>query len=292
MRFIYYIFKLFTFIFKVTPFWLLYFISDLLFVFLCYLIPYRKKVVRQNIEHSFPTLNKKEQSKIIRGFYHNLCDILLEGIKGFSITKKELKIRYVFLNPEVMNDMFDRGQDVISVGSHYANWEWGIIAAPLQLKHKLYALYFPLRNKYIDDYIKKSRNRLGTELVSTGEVKRIFDKKDDKPCSYFFGADQNPANAKGAHWMKFLNQDTACLKGPEFFARRYNVTIVYFDVQRLRRGYYTVTLKVLEADANNTSSGEITSCFMSTLEKIILKKPQDYLWSHKRWKHIRPDSKK
>ena len=85
--------------------------------------------------------------------------------------------------------------------------------------------------------------------------------------------------------MKFLNQDTACMKGPEFFARRYRMPVVYFDVQRVKKGYYKVTLSVLESDPINTGSGEITENYMQTLEKLIIDKPQDYLWSHRRWKH-------
>ena len=87
--------------------------------------------------------------------------------------------------------------------------------------------------------------------------------------------------------MKFLNQDTACMKGPEFFAKRYRLKVVYFDVQRVKRGFYTVKLKVIEDDSVNTNSGEITEKYMYTLEQIILKKPQDFLWSHRRWKHSR-----
>ena len=260
-------------------------ISYVLYLLLYYSIPYRKKVIRQNIERSFPGLSQMEQTKIIKGFYHNLCDILVEGIKGFTITEKDLRERYVFVNPEVMNDLYEKGQDVVSVGAHYANWEWGIIAAPLQLKHKLYAFYTPLSNKPIDAYMRKNRKKWGTELVPSREVKRVFSAQNDKPATYFFGADQSPSNPRGSHWLKFLNQDTACMKGPEFFARRYKLPVVYFDVQRVKKGYYTVTLKVLEADPVNTVSGEITENYMHTLEQLVLNKPEDYLWSHRRWKH-------
>jgi KDO2-lipid IV(A) lauroyltransferase len=287
MRFTYYLFYLFTRLFTLVPFWVMQLISFMCFLLFYYVIPYRKKVIRQNIERSFPKLSKKEQSKIIIGFYHNLCDILLEGIKGFSISKKELQARYVFLNPEVLNELYEKGQDVISVGAHYANWEWGIIAAPLQLKHKLYAFYSPLRNKPIDSYMRQNRKKWGTELVPSKDVKRVIDAKDDKPVMYFFGADQSPGNPKGSHWMEFLNQDTACMKGPEFFARRYRLPVVYFDVQRVKKGFYTVFLKVIESDPVNTSSGEITENYMHTLEQIIIDKPEDFLWSHRRWKHKR-----
>ena len=287
MRATYYIFILFKQLFALVPFRLLYLKSYFLYLLFFYLIPYRKRVIRQNVERSFPSLDRVEQAKIIKGFYHNLCDILVEGVKGFTITKKALKKRYVFVNPEVMNDLYEKGVEVISVGAHYANWEWGIMAAPFQLKHKLYAFYTPLTNRYMDSYMRRNRKKWGTELVSKHEVKRVFDIQDKEPAAYFFGADQSPSKPKGAHWMKFLNQDTACLKGPEFFARRYGLPVVYFDVQRVRNGYYTVTLKVIENDPVSTASGEITENYMHTLERIILDKPEDYLWSHRRWKHSR-----
>lgn len=287
MRITYYIFYLFTRFFALLPFWALQLLSLKLYFLFYFMIPYRKKVIRQNIERSFPDYSKAAHVKIIKGFYHNLCDILLEGIKGFSITKNDLLKRYVFVNPEVMNDLYAKGQDVVAVGAHYANWEWGIMAAPLQLKHKLFAFYTPLSNKPIDAYMRENRNKWGTELVSAGDAKRIFDAKKEEPAMYFFGADQSPAKPKGAHWMTFLNQDTACIKGPEFFARRYRMPVVYFDVQRVKKGFYTVLLKVIEPDPVNTSSGEITENYMHELEKIVLKKPEDYLWSHRRWKHSR-----
>lgn len=224
---------------------------------------------------------------MVKAFYKNLCDILLEGIKGFSMSKEEITARYRFINPEVMNDYFSQGQEVISVGAHYANWEWGIIAAPSQLKHKLIAFYTPLSNKFIDANMRDSRKKFGTMLMSKTDVRKAFSFKKDKPATYFFGADQSPAKPGGAHWMKFLNQDTACMKGHEFFAKYYNLPVIYFDVQRVKRGNYTVHLLPLEENPGETSSGEITEKYMHLLEKIILRKPEDYLWSHRKWKHKR-----
>ncbi len=176
---------------------------------------------------------------------------------------------------------------MVSVGAHYANWEWGIMAAPLQLRHKLYAFYTPLNNKPMDTYMRQNRRKWGTELVSVRDVRKVLSVQKNEPVMYFFGADQSPAHPRNSHWMEFLNQDTACMKGPEFFARRYRLPVVYFDVQRIKKGYYSITLKVLENDPVNTASGEITENYMHTLERIVFDKPEDYLWSHRRWKHNR-----
>jgi KDO2-lipid IV(A) lauroyltransferase len=287
MRISYYILRSFSNLFAFIPFWAIYIISYKFYLLFYYLIPYRKKIIRQNIERSFPDLDKSNQIKIIKGFYHNLSDIFIEAIKGFSISEKSLLKRYKFLNPEIMNDLYDKGEDIIAVGSHYANWEWGILAAPLQLKHKIFAFYTPLSNKPIDTYLRKKRQNWGTHLIASNTVKDVFNRKHDKPVCYFFGADQSPKNTKGVHWMKFLNQDTACIKGPEIFARRNHLKIVYFDVQRVKKGYYTVALKIIADDPRKTNAGDITEKYMHTLEQIIIHKPEDFLWSHRRWKHSR-----
>ena len=240
-----------------------------------------------NLKNSFPEKKEAELKKIAWGFYRNLCDIILEGIKGFTMSRSTLLKRFKVLNPEVMDSYFESEQEVISVGGHYANWEWGIMAASLQIKHKIIAFYNPLTNKYVDRYMRKTRQKLGTELISITNVNEPFSAESKIPSTYFFGSDQSPSNLKHVHWMTFLNQDTACLAGGEFFARRYKMPVVYYDVQRVKRGFYTVNLIRLEEDSFNTESGEITEKYMHTLESIIKIKPEDYLWSHRRWKHQR-----
>jgi len=269
------------------PFWFLYLFSDFVCFLLIYIIPYRKKVIKTNISNSFPNMSESRKKDIRKKFYKNLCDILLEGIKGVSMGGEELAKRYKFLNPEVMNAYFDKGQDVVSVGSHYANWEWGIVAAPCFLKHEVYAFYTPLTNKLIDENMRESRKKLGTVLIPTKDVRKAFSAPKDRPATYFFAADQSPSNLKGVHWMTFLNQDTPCMKGHEFFAKHYNLPVVYFDINRLKRGYYTVNLILIEEQSEASAPNAITEKYNRTLEEIIIKKPEDFLWSHRRWKHKR-----
>ncbi|PCJ83211.1 MAG: hypothetical protein COA57_11775 [Flavobacteriales bacterium] len=66
---------------------MLYRLSDFLFIVLYYIIGYRKGVASENIAKSFPGISLKERKRIIRGFYRNLCDIIVEGFKGFTITE-------------------------------------------------------------------------------------------------------------------------------------------------------------------------------------------------------------
>ncbi|MDH5398103.1 MAG: lysophospholipid acyltransferase family protein [Cyclobacteriaceae bacterium] len=287
MRITYYIFLFFVQVFRFMPFWAVYLFSDFLRFLLLYLVPYRRKVVWSNLTNSFPEKSDREKKKLVRAFYKNLCDILVEGVKGFTMSGESIARRYRFINPEILNDRFAEGQNIIATGAHYANWEWGIMAAPLFLKHKNIAFYTRLSNKYLDVYMRESRERFGSSLLPSQKVRKAFVEEKVKPTSFFFGADQVPFRLKGVHWMEFLNQDTACMKGPEFFARMYKMPVYYFDVQRVRRGHYTVEIFLLEEKSGDTADNEITEKYMRFLEGLIRKKPEDYLWTHRRWKRKR-----
>ncbi|PCJ83212.1 MAG: hypothetical protein COA57_11780 [Flavobacteriales bacterium] len=162
------------------------------------------------------------------------------------------------------------------------------MAGAVQFNHKIVAFYQPLRNKKIDAFMRKNRQRFGTELIPKACVAEPFTADRERTTTFFFGADQSPLSLKTAHWMTFLNQDTACMTGHEFFAKKYNLPVVYFDVQRAKRGFYTVELSLIEDNAAETTPGEITEKYTRKLEEIIKANPEHYLWSHRRWKRKRP----
>lgn len=289
--FIYLFFRFALLLLRFTPFWLLYFISDCLRLLLYYVIPYRKKVVFANLKKVFPYKSDIQIQSTAKKFYRNLTDITLESIKGFSVKTDELVRRYKILNPEVSNFYFDKKIDVLYAGAHYANWEWGSQAIGIQLKHSLSGLYKPLSNKFIDTYIRKHREKRNMKLVSIYNTKNMFANNSSICNGYIFVGDQNPSNSEKAYWTNFLGQDTACLHGIENYSKKYNLPVIYGNIQRVRRGYYEMTLSVLVDNPQDyTNNGDITTKYMKTLEKIILEKPEDWLWTHKRWKHSRTKS--
>ncbi len=281
----YIFFRFIVFIFSLVPFWALYLYSDILYFSFFYVFGYRKKVVFSNLKKSFPEKTEEEINKIAKGFYKNLSDITLESIKGLSMSKKTLKKRYPVVNIEILDDYFKKGQSIIGLAAHYTNWEWGVISFGFQFKHKSIGLYKPLSNKYIDSYVKKARAAWGMNLVSIKETKNAFEKKYEKPAVFFMISDQSPSNIKRAKWVNFLNQETACLHGAEMYGKKYNIPLIFGDVQRIKRGFYEVKLSIFEDKPKETAEGEITKRYMKKIEEIIRKKPENWLWSHKRWKH-------
>lgn len=276
-----------TFLIGIIPFRVLYVISDLLYFLLYKVIGYRCKVVRMNLSSSFPEKNATEIRILTKKFYHHLCDISLESLKGFTMSPAEIVKRHRILNPELADSFFDKGLSTIAVPGHYNNWEWGSQSPGLQMKFPIVGFYKPMKNKWVDRYIKSHRQKFNTRLASIKETALTFQELSKSPTAYIMAADQCPSNREECYWFGFLNHDTAWLHGPEKYARKYNWPVVYVDIRKVKRGFYEITLEMLTDDPSLLPDGEITRRYASHLEQTILNEPAYWLWSHKRWKYGR-----
>ena len=271
---------------SLLPYPFLYFISDILYLVIYKVIRYRKETILTNLKNSFPNKSKQELNKITSAFYHHFCDLIMETLKGFTISEKQIRKRVIIKNPEFLNYYADKGQSVILVGGHYNNWEICVQAFSMYSNHKCITIYKPLSNTFFNSKIYKSRSKFGLELISMQQTKGSF-IKDAKPRVIVFGSDQNPANPKRAHWVQFLNQDTAVLFGVEKYAKEYDWPVVFVSISKAKRGHYEVEYSLITDKPTEQPHGKITEDFTKRLEHDIINQPQYWLWSHKRWKHKR-----
>ena len=284
---LYFIFLFFIRFFSVVPFRLLYIISDFLNFLFYYVIKYRKRIILTNLQNSFPYKNKSGFSQLLHGVYKNLMDIVVESIKGLTMNHIEAVKRHKIINPELINYYFQKGQSIICVAGHYCNWEWGAFSTGMQIKHKVVALYKPLSNNYIDDYMRNKRAKALTTMASIYNTSDTFKNYSNQVCAFMMVADQSPSNLEKAYWLNFFHQDTAVLYGPEKHARINNFPVIFLDIQRQSRGFYTIRASLITENPSEISEGEITQLYMNKLEEMITKKPENWLWSHRRWKHKR-----
>lgn len=278
---------------SLLPLSVLYLISNWFYYLVYYFIGYRKRVVLQNLQKSFPHYSDLEVTSISKLFYRHLGDIIVESIKMFSMSEAEAIRRCRIRNPELLNDFFDRGKSIVLVGSHYGNWELASISAPNQLKHQIGSIFLRLNNAYFNKKITKSRSRYGCELILKNRIPKFFEESNSNPVALVFIADQSPNyNSKmdNLYWTQFLNQETVTATGVERSARKYNLPVVYFQVFKQRRGYYEVQFELVTDDPNNLPDGEITNRHLRCLEKLITDQPEYWLWSHRRWKHKKSHS--
>jgi KDO2-lipid IV(A) lauroyltransferase len=104
-----------------------------------------------------------------------------------------------------------------------------------------------------------------------------------------FIADQTP-RPDNAHWMTFLNQDTAVFKGTESIAKMLDYPVIYISVIRQKRGLYKLHAELLAEHPKDFAENELTELHTRRLERDILAHPETWLWSHRRWKHKKPES--
>lgn len=273
------------FILSLLPFKVLYLVSDILFIFLYYIFRYRRKVVAHNLFNSFPEKSIEDRNGIERRFYQYLSDLIVESVKTLTIRPEELKKRFIIKNPEELMRHLNAGRSVIAVSGHYGNWEWGPLAVGLELKQNLYVVYKPLTDKRFDNLINNMRARFGAKMVPMKQTLRKVSELKNQTHVLVLVGDQTPAREESQYFTTFLNQPTAVFLGIEKIAIKTNNPILYFSINRTKRGYYECLIKPLVENPKYTQKFEITDSHIKELEETINLKPDYWLWSHKRWKY-------
>jgi Kdo2-lipid IVA lauroyltransferase/acyltransferase len=284
----YYIVFGFAWVISLLPLTVLYLFSDFMFLFMYYFPGYRRKIVRTNLVNSFPEKNIEEIKVIEKKFYHHLCDLFIETFKLLHISNKELLKRMYLTNPELLDKFYIEGRSVVLVLGHYNNWEW-LVTLPLLSRLQFISIYKPLKNKHFDRFMNHLRGKTGMILTPMSNVVRevIRMRKENIPAIFAFITDQTPTEHEIQFWTKFLNQDTPVFLGAEKIATKYNMPVVFFNMQKQRRGYYTYTAELLFEDGAALSEHQITEAHVRRLEEIIREHPENWIWSHRRWKHKR-----
>ncbi|MBK5278728.1 MAG: lysophospholipid acyltransferase family protein [Bacteroidia bacterium] len=276
----------FIYIIASLPFGALYKVSNILY-YIFRLTGYRQKVVITNLRNSFPYKSPSEINSLVTSYYRYLCDLTLETLKTLKMTEQESKDRCTFHNQEWLDKLYEEKKSFIIVMGHHGNWEWAGPSFTLGTKFQLVVIYRPLTNTYFEKMMVGMRTRFGTRITPVNLTLRDMVANRKQITATAFIADQTAPHDK-AYWTTFLNQDTAVFTGPEKLAIKFDYPVVYMNVKRLRRGYYEVTPELLFSQPKETTENEISQTFMTRLEKEIILDPSIWLWSHRRWKHVRP----
>ena len=271
---------------SMLPFRILYFVSDLLYILMYYVIGYRKKVVKENLNLVFPNKSEAELRIILKRFYHHLCDMIVESIKSMNISIGSMKSRYKFNNLDIITDYEKQNKSIILMCAHYGSWEW-IFILQTYTTHRSYAIYKRLQNKYFDRLVKSIRARYNSYLITTKETFCVMEEARKKGILSMsgFASDQSPKKGKARYWADFMGINVPVHTGAEALAKKLDMPIVFFSVKRMKRGYYEATFQTLAEKPRSFKDYDITDRFLKLVEDQIIEAPEYYLWTHNRWKH-------
>jgi KDO2-lipid IV(A) lauroyltransferase len=160
---------------------------------------------------------------------------------------------------------------------------------PLFTDYPFLPVYKTVNNEYINNNFYRMRSLFGAVPIRMEDTLKETLKYHQSKKAIILGliADQRPVKKHIKYWIDFLNQETPVFLGPERIGKKINAAIVYVNINKVKRGLYDIDFSLLCDNTLKTVEYEITEMFNSKLEKIITIKPQDWLWSHDRWKHKR-----
>jgi len=277
----------FLYLLSLFPFWLLYIISDILFVILYYLIGYRRKVVQENLANSFPEKTVQERKQIEIKYFRYMADLMLETIKSVSMSEKQVKRRMVCTNPEIVAHYFGLGKSILAAAGHYCNWEMACLDFGFLTDNTKLIVYKPQSSEIFTDFINRTRSRFGANMISMRQTLRKLIAYKNELTITVLAADQTPSRDEALYFTNFLNQPTAVFIGVEKLSSIRDCAVVFYRIDLVKRGHYTYTLVPLVDNPKDTKPFEITKIQVSYLEEQIREKPEYWLWSHRRWK-IKP----
>ena len=191
-----------------------------------------------------------------------------------------------YTNPEIFDKLFDEGRDVVAILGHFANWEW-LLCIPLYTKLTIVSIYKPMHNRHFDNFMNKIRAKNDMVLTPMQFIIRevIERKKQNIRSLYAILSDQTPPAGDIRYRTVFLNQDTPVYTGAEKIASKYDMAVVFFNVHKIKRGRYSLSVEMLFEHTRGLPEHLITDTHVKRLEERIRENPELWIWSHKRWKH-------
>ena len=279
------------FVLSIVPFWLLYLLSDVIFIFVYRIFKYRRVVVRGNLERSFPDKTIPEIIEIEKKFYHHFCDLAFESIKILSMSNPSITKRFKITNQDFIEELYDQKKSIIMYTSHYGNWEW-LSFLPLLIPYHVQTFYQKLSNNYFDQFMLMLRSNHGADGIESkqGYKSMVKLKQDKKMALTCIIGDQSPKKHSSKHWVNFLNQDTAFLVGADRIAEKLNQTVIFVSFTKPSRGKYEITFIPMQRNEDKEKGETLIDQYAKLLEKNIHKTPELWLWSHRRWKRKRSEN--
>jgi len=280
----YYLVYGFLYLVSLLPFWILYSISYCAYVIIYHVMGYRKAVVLSNLAIAFPETSLDERKAIAKKFYKNFTDNFIEVIKLFSIPAAQLQKRFTW-DYESVNKYFATGKNLQLHLGHFFNWEYANLSVSLASKFQVLVVYMPIANKAMNKIFTRLRTRFSAKMIAANSYLKEFKPYSKERFCIVFVADQNPPRSSQAYWLPFFGRLTGFVTGPEKSARLTNAVCLYAKFKKIKRGYYHAQLFEITDNPRQTAEGDITKGLVKFVEENIREQPENYLWSHRRWKY-------
>ena len=241
-----------------------------------------KKILESNILKAIPNLDQNNINKIIYKMWGNYGRILSEYVFIKDFRNSDLKDNLQIEGQEILKKIKENNEPVIFVSGHFNNFE--LMAMHIEKSGiNLAAIYRPLNNKFLNLIMEKIRkkyickNQIKKGISGTKQMLSFF----KKGLSVALMIDQRVSQGIKAN---LFNHPAFTTTIPAQFVKKFNCKIVPIYIERVKNVNFKLTVNEPIEYSKDDSIESITLSLTNLLEKMILKNPEQWIWSHNRWK--------
>ena len=241
-----------------------------------------KKIIYKNIKRAMPEINSEKLKRITKLMWNNYGKIFAEYMFIKNFRKGNLSSKIIIEGQEILEEIKKNKKQVVFISGHLSNFE--LMALHLEKSGiNLAAIYRPLNNLYLNPLMEKIRKKYICKhqiKKGIGGMKKLIHLKK-KNYSTALMIDQRVSEGI---LSKFFNHEALTTTVPAQLVKKFNIPVVPIYIDRIKGLNFKITIKKPIFFSNLKSVKDITDELNLELEKMVIKKPENWIWSHNRWK--------
>tara|TARA_B110000967_G_C18828027_1_gene532472 strand:+ start:526 stop:1386 length:861 start_codon:yes stop_codon:yes gene_type:complete len=241
-----------------------------------------KKIIESNILKALPKLENNDTKNIIYKMWNNYGRILSEYIFIKDFRNSKFKDNLQIEGQEILEKIKLNNNPVIFISGHFNNFE--LMAMHIEKTGiNLAAIYRPLNNKFLNFVMERIRkkyickNQIKKGISGTKQMLSFFKNGS----SIALMIDQRVSQGIKSN---FFNNEALTTTIPAQFVKKFGCNVVPIYIERIKDVKFKLTVYEPLEYSDNETIESITLDLNICLEKMILRNPGQWIWSHNRWK--------
>ncbi len=241
-----------------------------------------KKIINSNIKKAFPNANSHDLKKINQSMWNNYGRVFAEYMFIKNFRSGNLSTKIEIEGQDILDDIVDKKKQVIFISGHLANFE--LMAMYLEKTGvKLCTIYRPLNNIFLNKIMENVR----IEHICKNQIKKgigglkklIMLKKNNYSTALMI--DQRVSEGILSN---FFNEKALTTTIPAQLVKKFDIPVVPVNIERVENINFKIKIGQTINFSKHHTIEYITEKLNTILEKMIIHKPDHWIWSHNRWK--------
>ena len=239
-------------------------------------LAYRRRLVADNLARAFPDA---DTDALARAFYAAFGEVCVEVLRALSMAREELCERVTFEGAEELAD-----GSALLLMAHHGNMIWATCALACSIDLPVSIVYKMPHVGAMRDMLIRIADRFGVTLVPVRDVRRRLVKSRQRPQVFTLVADQRPGRDRQN--ARLCGRETAFFAGPARIARALRWPVYYLSCERVAPAHYVCRVVKLAEPPYTAQGPSILERYVQCLQADIDRAPEDWLWSHDRWRTV------